>query len=68
MVKLNIKNGSRLKLKMNYWIGFLSVLIVLLLSIVIFYRGTILADVSIEILGASVFVLLISIVFRKIMV
>ena len=66
-MKLNLQNG-KLKMKLNIWIGFLLVLVATLIFLTIRFQGMLLGEIAIEVLGASIFVLLISIVFRKVMV
>ena len=67
-MKIKILQNGRLKMKMNIWIGFLSVLVATLIFLVIKYQGHLIGEIAIEVLGASIFVLLISVVFRKIMI
>lgn len=66
-MKLNLQNG-KLKMKLNIWIGFLSVLVATLIFLTIQYRGMLLGEIALEVLGAGIFVLLISVVFRKVLV
>lgn len=66
--RIDVKNAARLKLKLNWWIGFLTLFVAGLLYLVVAYQDQLVGEIAIEVLGASIFVLIISIVFRKVMI
>ena len=58
----------KLKLRYKYWIMFLVVVAAASLSAVIFSPIELVQSVGVEIAGSSIFILLLSIVFKKMLV
>ena len=58
----------KLKLRYKYWIMFLVVVAAASLSAVIFSPIELVQSVGVEVAGSSIFILLLSIVFKKMLV